>query len=763
MAELLDQALGLEAVYPVLILVIGAIMILLYGVFRGESSGLASGWLAVAVMAGAGYFVARNSGATLSLFHGAFVVDDFARFMKMLTLIGAAVTLVMSFDYLRRAGILKFEYPVLVLLSTAGMFVMISAGDLIALYLGLEMQSLALYVIASFRRDSVRSSEAGLKYFVLGALSSGMLLYGASLIYGFTGSTHFKDIAAAVAAAPSLHLGVVFGLVFLLAGLAFKVSAVPFHMWTPDVYEGAPTPVTAFFAAAPKMAAMALLLRTMLVAFAGIGLQWQQIIIFLSLLSMALGAFGAIGQTNIKRLMAYSSIGHVGYALVGLAAGTPEGTRGVLVYLAIYLVMTLGTFAAILGMRRGDAMVEEIDELAGLARTNLPMAAVIAMLFFSLAGIPPLAGFFAKFYVFLPAVQAGLYWLAVLGVLASVVGAYYYLRIVKIMFFDEAAEPFQPLPATLWTVMIVSALLLFPVLAVMPARPWRRPRWLPSRCSDGAMSGHCEHPSELPGGWRLIYKEETGSTNADALALAAAGDPGRVWVMAGRQTAGRGRASRPWRSEAGNLHASALVRLDMVPWRAAQLSLVAGVALHEAVATLIGECAAVSSLRLKWPNDLLLDGGKLGGILVETVTPPPPAAGLAAVVGFGVNLATAPDIGDPARPAAALCDLGLAVRPEAALDVLGHGFDRWLGCWSTGDDLGPVRQAFLERTLALGTPISVNGAEGPRSGQFAGLDRTGALLLAGEGGRVLTITFGDVAIGTDPAGTSSPSAAGSRG
>ena len=336
----------------------------------------------------------------------------------------------------------------LVLLSTTGMMMMISANDLISLYVGLELQSLALYVLAAFRRDSLRSSEAGLKYFVLGALSSGMLLYGASMIYGFTGSTTFPTIAASIKAqlagaggAPGI--GLIFGLVFLLAGIAFKISAVPFHMWTPDVYEGAPTPVTAFFAAAPKVAAMALFVRLAYSAFPSIAWQWQQIVYLLALASMVLGAFAAIGQTNIKRLLAYSSIANVGFMLVGLVANTADGARGVLIYLAIYVVMTLGAFACVLCLRRGGQAVEEVDQLAGLARNDLTLATCFAILLFSLAGIPPLAGFFAKFYVFVAAMNAGHYVLAVLGVIASVVGAYYYLRLIKIMFFDEPVARFD--------------------------------------------------------------------------------------------------------------------------------------------------------------------------------------------------------------------------------------------------------------------------------------------------------------------------------
>jgi NADH-quinone oxidoreductase subunit N len=452
------QSLNLDAALPELILSIGAMALLMLGVFTRRERGELILWLAVLLLAVAGLFVATSFGTTM-LFGDSFIVDPFARMLKLLTLTGAAVALIMSLDYWRERGGVKFEFAVLVLLATTGMMMMISANDLIALYVGLELQSLALYVIATFRRDSPRSAEAGLKYFVLGALSSGMLLYGASLVYGFTGSTEFAIIAAA--GQPSgANLGLVVGLVFLMAGFAFKISAVPFHMWTPDVYEGAPTPVTAFFAAAPKLAAMALTVRTLFAAFPAVTVEWQQIVTFLALASMALGAFAAIGQRNIKRLMAYSSIGHMGYALVGLAAGTVEGVQGVIIYLAIYLAMTLGTFACILAMKRQGRMVEDIDQLSGLSTTSPMMAFMLAMLLFSLAGIPPLAGFFAKFYVFLAAIHAGLYALAVAGVLLSVVGAYYYLRIIKIMYFDPPAERFEPMQGILAGVLGVSGLFI---------------------------------------------------------------------------------------------------------------------------------------------------------------------------------------------------------------------------------------------------------------------------------------------------------------
>ena len=445
----------LAAVLPELVLAVSAIALILIGAFRGERAANLVTGLAIAVLAAAALLVLLAPGGKVVAFNGSMVIDTYSRFMKFLALSGAAVSLVMAVDWLNREKQQKFEYAVLVLLATLGMCILVSAGDLIALYLGLELMSLSLYVVAAINRDSVRSTEAGLKYFVLGALSSGMLLYGASLIYGFTGSVNFSVIATVVRE-PSI--GLVFGLVFLLAGLCFKVSAVPFHMWTPDVYEGAPTPVTAFFATAPKAAAMAIFVRVVIEAFPHVTHQWQQIVAFVSIASMVLGAFAAIGQRNIKRLLAYSSIGHMGFALVGLAAGTEQGVRGVLVYMAIYVAMTLGSFACVLAMRRKGQAVEQVEDLAGLASRNPLMALMLAALMFSLAGIPPLAGFLAKYYVFLAAIQAGLYGLAVIGVLASVVGAFYYLRVVKIMYFDEPADAFDPMPSELKAVLAASGL-----------------------------------------------------------------------------------------------------------------------------------------------------------------------------------------------------------------------------------------------------------------------------------------------------------------
>ncbi|SNT15262.1 NADH-quinone oxidoreductase subunit N [Tardiphaga sp. OK246] len=446
---------SLLPVLPELMLAVGAMVLLMIGAFNGPKvTGLVT-TLAVCLLVVVGAAEIMLPAGKHVTFGGSFIVDDYARFLKVLAIIASAVTLILSREFLADQSRRIFEYAILVLLSTLGMMVLISAGDLIMLYLGLELMSLALYVVAASNRDNAKSTEAGLKYFVLGALSSGMLLYGASMIYGFTGTVSFAGIAAE---AKTGNIGLVFGLVFLLAGLCFKVSAVPFHMWTPDVYEGAPTPVTAFFASAPKVAALAVFTRVTLTAFPGIVVQWQQVVVFVSLASMVLGSFAAIGQTNIKRLMAYSSIGHMGFALVGLAAGTQEGAQGVLVYIAIYVAMTLGTFAIILTMKRGGQPVETIKDFAGLSRTNPIIAFFFAMFLFSLAGVPPLAGFFGKFYVFMAAIKSGLFVLAVVGVLASVVGAFYYLSIVKLMYFDEPVGKLDPMRVELRTVLAVAGL-----------------------------------------------------------------------------------------------------------------------------------------------------------------------------------------------------------------------------------------------------------------------------------------------------------------
>ncbi|MHA1152808.1 MAG: NADH-quinone oxidoreductase subunit NuoN [Alphaproteobacteria bacterium] len=466
------DSLDLITALPELLLACLAMALLMFGVFRGDRATpmvLLLSVVTLVVLVGLIALGPRGEGLA---FGGLFISDFYGDFMKVLVLVGSATAMTMSLRYFESEGVVRFEYPILMLFATLGMMMMISANDLIALYLGLELQSLSLYVIAAIRRDSLRSTEAGLKYFVLGALSSGMLLYGASLIYGFSGTTNFgtlADVFAEVAAAghdPSL--GIIVGLVFVLAGLAFKISAVPFHMWTPDVYEGAPTPIAAFFATAPKVAAIALLARVMMGPFHEFVAQWQQIVVVISIGSMILGAFAAIYQTNIKRLMAYSSIGHVGYALVGIAAGTEEGLRGLIVYMSIYVIMNLGTWGCILCMRQKQVMVEGIEDLKGLSKSHPMMALALGIFMFSMAGIPPLAGFFGKLYVFLAAIESGLYTLAVIGVLSSVVGAFYYLRIVKLMYFDEPAEAFDTPIGREMTVVLTGTSLLVLLFFVVP-------------------------------------------------------------------------------------------------------------------------------------------------------------------------------------------------------------------------------------------------------------------------------------------------------
>ena len=441
----------LNVILPEIVLSVYAMLALLAAVYtaKDELAGLLT-WITAGVFAALAFYIATSGGTTVTAFGGMFIDDGFARFAKVMILLSAAAVLAMSQGYLAARGLLKFEYPLLIALATVGMMMMVSAGDLMALYMGLELQSLALYVVAALRRDSVKSTEAGLKYFVLGALSSGLLLYGASLVYGFAGTTQFAGVI--LAASGETSLGLLFGLVFLISGLAFKVSAVPFHMWTPDVYEGSPTPVTAFFATAPKVAAMALFARVLHDAFGGVTGDWQQIIALLSVLSMFLGAVAAIGQTNIKRLMAYSSIGHVGYALIGLAVGGETGVASVLIYLAIYMFMNLGTFACILCMRRADRMVEGIDDLAGLGKTHPMLALGIVVFMFSMAGIPPLGGWFAKFEVFRVLATAGEPWgyaLAIVGAVNSVVALYYYASLARRMWADDPVDgDLGPVPVT---------------------------------------------------------------------------------------------------------------------------------------------------------------------------------------------------------------------------------------------------------------------------------------------------------------------------
>jgi len=433
-----------------------AMAILIFGVLRRDDTFFLSSMFALG-----GFLLAALLVLTTSRgvgYHGQFISDAFSSFAKILVLAGAALSLILSLDYNRKHNIARFEFPVLMLLSVTGMMVMVSAANLMTLYLGMELQSLALYVLAAFARDDLRSSEAGLKYFVLGALASGLLLYGISLVYGFSGTMDFAALAKVLTRPDSASPGLIVGVVFVFIGIAFKIAAVPFHMWTPDVYEGAPTPVTVFFSTAPKVAAFALLLRTMASPFGHLLIAWQQLIVPVSIASMLLGSFAAIGQRSIKRLMAYSSIGHMGYALIGLAVGTPEGIRGVLIYLIVYVFMSAGAFACIIAMSRRGRSLEQITDLSGLAQTDPGLALAMAVFMFSMAGIPPLSGFFGKLYVFLAAVQTGMWTLAIIGVLTSVVGAYYYLRVVKVMYFDAPEAPLDPRPASLSFVAAASAL-----------------------------------------------------------------------------------------------------------------------------------------------------------------------------------------------------------------------------------------------------------------------------------------------------------------
>jgi len=458
----MDMMAQLALIIPELLLAAAAVALLLIGVFSGRSCYMTVTALAVAALAAA-IFIILLLPLQGRAFDGALVLDGFGRFMKILALACAAIVLIMSAGAARAGKFDKFEFPVLVLLASLGMLIMISAANMLSLYLGLELHSLALYVMAALSRENERSTEAGLKYFVLGALASGLLLYGITLLYGFSGHLDFAGIAVALKASPA-SLGLIFGLVFVLAGAAFKISAVPFHMWTPDVYEGAPTPITAYFATASKIAAVAMVTRLAITAFgagapgAEIMPAARQIIIFIAIASMCLGAFAGLAQRNIKRLMAYSSISHIGYILAGIAAGTAGGIAGMLLYLLIYAIAMLGCFAFILSMNNEGGYVEDIDDLAGLARTNPFMATMMSVLLFALAGVPPLSGFFAKWYVLAAAVEAHLALLAVIGVITAAIAAAYYLRLVKIMWFDAPQGSFLAMPRELWLILLLSGL-----------------------------------------------------------------------------------------------------------------------------------------------------------------------------------------------------------------------------------------------------------------------------------------------------------------
>ena len=429
----------LNFLIPEILLITSILVLLMVGVFIKNSFEIiyrSSIFLTLLIL----LLILTSDIKDIKIFNDSFVIDDFSIYLKILILLSTFFIFLISQRYITDINNNKFEYPIIVLLAILGMFIMVSSNDLILFYLGLELQSLALYILASIDRDNIRSSEAGIKYFVLSALSSGLLLYGCSLLYGFAGSTNFEEIANK---SLNYNIGIIFGMVFILVGLAFKVSVVPFHMWTPDVYQGAPTSVTSFFSVVPKLAGIAIFIKFMYLPFGKIINEWQSIIVFMSIASMILGAVAAIGQKNIKRLMAYSSIGHMGYAIAGIAAGTINGVKSTLVYISIYLVMNIGIFACILLMKRGGKYIEEIDELSGASKNHPLMSLALLIILFSLAGIPPLAGFFAKFYIFMAVIESEMYILAIVGLVTTVVSAFYYIRIIKIMYFDEAKKPFE--------------------------------------------------------------------------------------------------------------------------------------------------------------------------------------------------------------------------------------------------------------------------------------------------------------------------------
>ena len=432
---------NIELIFPEIFISLSIMFLLILGVFKKDGSKIIHNIsLLVLLITTVITFNETLSINPTTLFNESIIIDYLSSFMKIITLLAAFVVLLISSNYLRTFKIFKIEYPILILSSVLGMMIMINSNDLIVFYMGLELQSLALYVLATFNRDQIKSSEAGLKYFVLSALSSGLLLYGCSLIYGFTGSTNFNVIANQLG---SSEYAITFGIVFILVGLAFKISAVPFHMWAPDVYEGSPTSVTLFFTMVPKVAALTVFIRFLYVPFLDLIDQWQMILVFLSIASMLFGAIAAIGQTNLKRLVAYSSIGHVGYALAGVATGTNEGMQSSVIYIIIYILMNLGLFSCLLMMKRENQYYEKIEDLSGLSKNHPMLALSLMIILFSLAGIPPLAGFFAKFYVFMAVIEQKMYFLAIVGLLSTVIAAFYYLRIIKIIYFDKEKEKFE--------------------------------------------------------------------------------------------------------------------------------------------------------------------------------------------------------------------------------------------------------------------------------------------------------------------------------
>ncbi|MDC1082722.1 NADH-quinone oxidoreductase subunit NuoN [Candidatus Pelagibacter sp.] len=458
---------NLEFILPEIFISLAIMFLLILGVFKKKSSNIIH-YLSIICLLITGILIMNNpSGSQVTLFRGSFIIDNLSSFMKILTILGGASILLMSKKFLKISKIFLIEYPILILSSILGMLVMISSNDLMVFYIGLELQSLALYVLASFNRDQLKSSESGLKYFVLSALSSGLLLYGCSLIYGFSGSTNFDIISNTV---NSNHYGLTFGIVFILVGLSFKISAVPFHMWAPDVYEGSPTPVTLFFSVVPKIAALTVFIRFLYIPFINMMDQWQPIIIFLSIASMIFGAIAAIGQKNLKRLIAYSSIGHIGYALAGLSIGTNEGLQSSIVYISIYIVMNLGFFSCLLMMKKNDLYFETIEDLSGLSKNHPILSLCFLIVLFSLAGIPPLAGFFAKFYIFKSVIEQSMYFLAIVGLLSTVIAAFYYLRIIKVIYFDEQREKYDTDHSNWLKVSLTLSTLLILLYFIFPSK-----------------------------------------------------------------------------------------------------------------------------------------------------------------------------------------------------------------------------------------------------------------------------------------------------
>ena len=458
---------NLDFILPEIFISLAIMFLLILGVFKKNSSNIIHYLSIVCLLITSILIINNPSGTQVTLFSGSFIIDNLSSFMKILTILGGASILLMSKKFLKISKIFLIEYPILILSSILGMLVMISSNDLMVFYIGLELQSLALYVLASFNRNQLKSSESGLKYFVLSALSSGLLLYGCSLIYGFSGSTNFDIISNTV---NSNHYGLTFGIVFILVGLSFKISAVPFHMWAPDVYEGSPTPVTLFFSVVPKIAALTVFIRFLYVPFINMMDQWQPIIIFLSIASMIFGAIAAIGQKNLKRLIAYSSIGHIGYALAGLSVGTNEGLQSSIVYLSIYIVMNLGFFSCLLMMKKNDLYFETIEDLSGLSKNHPILSLCFLIVLFSLAGIPPLAGFFAKFYIFKSVIEQSMYFLAIVGLLSTVIAAFYYLRIIKVIYFDEQREKYDTDHSNWLKVSLTLSTLLILLYFIFPSK-----------------------------------------------------------------------------------------------------------------------------------------------------------------------------------------------------------------------------------------------------------------------------------------------------